>query len=667
MRGIKNILLEQRRFPPVTQLLRSATPIIICLTLIIGAISAIFYVQQTLSEIEEALPITLSKQERDIRRLVQDMGTLLQNIEFTRAEYSPLRFKRVVFQVDKISARLEGVRESYRFNDLLGISTIHATLNPAIFDIQNWLGNGIYNFDAQSKETLTLVHQRALLAYSEANAQLDQVGEMAVAVLSTQAKRIQTFRHMLLALLTIVLIMTLVLVLLAIRLQKSVVALSKSEEQTRFRANFDYLTKLPNRASFVEQLNETISRSKRNPSTTALLFIDLDRFKNINDTLGHDHGDDLIKQVGERIVASVRKTDLAARLGGDEFTVLLKDVNDPIHASIIAKNIITRLSEPFDLKGYEVYTGASIGITIYPEDGEDGSTLLKNADMAMYGAKEDGRNRFRFFAPEMTQQAKHFLELDKDMRLALQQDQFELRFQPIYRIDVPTMMGVEVLLRWQHPTKGLIGPDEFIPIAEETGVIAEIGLWVLRQACKQAVTFLEQTSHPEFYLAINVSIRQFKSGFGRHQVTEILEETGFPCENLLFEITESLLMDNDVKIKEALNDFRDMGIRLAVDDFGKGYSSLGYLRQFPLTTLKIDRSFVHDIATKVKDRRLVEAIVGMARGLGLSVVAEGVETAEQEDVLRSIGCDLVQGYFYGKPLFAHDIDGRFEAEALAGI
>ena len=290
-----------------------------------------------------------------------------------------------------------------------------------------------------------------------------------------------------------------------------------------------------------------------------------------------------------------------------------------------------------------------------PDDGLDSNTLLKNADMAMYEAKDQGRNTFRFFTRQMTEQARQFLEIDKDMRRAMVQKEFELSFQPIFEPASAEAKGVEALLRWQHPVKGLILPGEFITVAEETGLIDEIGLWVLRQACEQALPWLQQDVDDDFYLAVNISLRQFKGGFNARQLSGILEKTGFPAERLVLEITESLLMDNDARTRNTLNEFRQLGVGLAVDDFGTGYSALSYLREFPVNTLKIDRSFVREMASKSSDRRLVEAIVVMARGLGLLVVAEGVETIEQDALLRDLNCNLVQGNFYSRPMPAEDI------------
>jgi len=471
-------------------------------------------------------------------------------------------------------------------------------------------------------------------------------------VLTAQADRIDAFRNIMVLTLAVLTIMTVGLVLLGFRLQKSVLALKDSEEQIRYRANYDSLTDLPNRLNFIEHLTEAVSRNRRNPGHTVLMFIDLDRFKTINDTLGHDFGDELIRQVATRIGNVIRETDVVSRLGGDEFTVLLPDMTDEIHASIIAKNILASLAQPFMLYGHEVYSSASIGITICPDDGEDANTLLKNADMAMYEAKDQGRNTFRFFTSQMTDRARHFLELDKDMRRALEQNELEVHFQPIYELEKHALIGVEALLRWQHPKRGLILPEEFIPVAEETGLIEEMGLWVLRQACGEATPWLQQDLHPGFYLAVNISMRQFKGGFDRKQMDSILEETGFPADKLLLEITESLLMDDDRRIRDVLAEFRRMGIRLAVDDFGTGYSALSYLREFPVNTLKIDRSFIRDIGVSSSHRRLVEAIITMAHGLDLMTIAEGVETSEQDSLLSDVGCDMVQGFYYCKPVSA---------------
>ncbi len=638
-------------------------PIVTGLLLLIGCSSMIFYVQRTLSEIEEALPITLARQERDIRVLVNDMGRLVQNIGFVRQHHSEQGIDDIIRQTDEVDAYLQMIRENYRFNDLLGVSAIHARLNPAIFDIKTWLANGIFNFSPRSPETLKLIEQRAYNAYNETEALLLQVGETAIDVLGTQAQRINAFRNIMLATLAVLAMLTILLVILGFRQQKIFAALKQSQQQIRYRANYDSLTGLPNRLNFIEHLTDAISRSQRKPVQTALMFVDLDRFKTINDTLGHDYGDELIKQVGARIREAIRRTDLVARFGGDEFTVLLTDMTNAIHASMIAKGILARLSEPFTIFGHELHSSASIGITVSPEDASDPKTLLKNADMAMYEAKEKGRNRFRFFTPRMTEHAQQFLELDKSMHRALVEDEFELLFQPIYRHGYPGMIGVEALLRWRHPTRGIVMPDEFIKVAEETGLIDEIGLWVLRRACAQAQPWLARNPSPEFFLAVNISMRQFKGGFDRKQLATILEETSFPAHCLQLEITESLLMDDDERIPGALEDFRQMGIRIALDDFGTGYSALSHLREFPVSTLKIDRSFIHEITTSNNDRRLVEAIVIMARGLGLDIIAEGVETSQQGEMLSELGCDLVQGNFYGCAMPPAEIEAAIDNNA----
>ena len=637
-------------------LTRPIVSITLVLLLLVSTSAAIFYVQNTLLEIEEALPIKLSRQERDIRVLINEMGRLVQDIEFARANKGMTAFGVVLRQTDAVELYLEQIRGTYKFDDLLGVSVIHAKISPAIFDIKTWLTDGLYNFEPTSAHTLKLAESRAKQAHDEAELLLQEVAQISVGRLTEQAQRIKNFRTIMIVTLTALALMTIGLVFLGFRLQRIVVALKQSEEQIRYRANYDSLTRLPNRANFLEHLGEAIIRDRRNHGLTALLFIDLDRFKTINDTLGHDYGDELIKQVATRIKQATRETDVVSRLGGDEFTVLLTDVSDEIHASIIAKNILSRLSQPYMLEAHEVYTSASIGITISPADGEDANTLLKNADMAMYEAKDMGRNTFRFFTTQMTDRARQFMEIDKDMRRALNQNELDVHFQPIYATQDQTMLGVEALLRWQHPQKGMIEPTDFIAVAEETGLIEEIGLWVLREACSTALPWLKNGLDPDFYLAVNISMRQFKGGFDRKQLTRILSETGFPADRLLLEITETLLMDEDTRTREVLAEFRQMGVRLAVDDFGTGYSALSYLREFPVTTLKIDSSFIRDVNRSPNHRRLVEAIIAMARSLGLATVAEGVETAEQGALLAELKCDMVQGHLYSPAVPAHEIE-----------
>ena len=656
---IRKALLDSLNRLSHKLLVRPTVSISLVLLLLIITSSVIFYVQRTLLEIEEALPITLSKQERDIRVLVYEMGRLVQDIEFARANKGLTSFGVVLRQADSVEGNLERIRSDYRFNDELGVSAIHASISPAIFDIKIWLTEGIFNFEPTSAHTLKLVEERAKQAYDEADLLLHKVAQTAVDRLSEQAQRIQSFRTVMVVTLAILTLMTLGLVILGFRLQHIVLALKESEEQIRHRANFDSLTQLPNRANFTEHLSQAITRDRRNEGHTALLFIDLDRFKTINDTLGHDYGDELIKQVANRISEATRETDVVSRLGGDEFTVMLTNVTDEIHASIIAEDILARLAQSYMLRGHEVYSSASIGITMSPADGCDVNTLLKNADMAMYEAKDQGRNTFRFFTSEMTDRVRKFLEVDKDMRMALSQNELEVHFQPIYSMHEQKLLGVEALLRWQHPQRGLVLPSDFISVAEETGLIEEIGMWVMQRACSEAREWLKYTPDPEFYLAVNVSMRQFKGGFDKPKLQRVLHETGFPADRLLLEITETVLMDDDARTSEVLAEFRDMGVRLAVDDFGTGYSALSYLRKFPVSTLKIDRSFISDINLSSNHRNLVEAIIAMAHGLDLKTIAEGVENAEQAEILTELNCDMVQGFHYSKAVPSSEIKKLF--------
>lgn len=637
-------------------LIRPYISIGLVVVLFLGTSGVIIYFQKTLLEIEEALPIKLAKQESDIRVLINDMGHLVHSIDFARTDQSPKTFRMVVRLTLQIEQHLEKISEDYQFNDVLGASAVHARLSPAIFDIKGWLTDGLYNFEPNSAQTMKVAETRARHAHEEAEILLQQVSRTAIDVLTEQSLRIDNFRSIMIITLTALAIMTIGLVILGFRLQNIVFALKESEEQIRYRANYDSLTNLPNRLNFTEHLSDALARNRRDQGQIALLFIDLDRFKTINDTLGHDFGDELIRQVATRICQAVRETDVVSRLGGDEFTVLLANMTDEIHASIIAKGILEQLARPFLLFGHEVYSGASIGITVSPQDGADAMTLLKNADMAMYEAKDQGRNTFRFFTAQMTDRARQFLELDKEMRRALTQNELQIRFQPIFELHDRSLVGVEALLRWQHPDKGLILPDDFIEVAEETGLIEDIGHWVLRRACFEAMAWLEHDLHPGFYLAINISMRQFKGGLDRKRLSEILDETGFPADKLLLEITETLLMDDDARIREVLSDFREMGVRLAVDDFGTGYSALSYLREFPVNTLKIDRTFIQDISTSSSNRRLVETIISMAHGLDLVTIAEGVESSDQDVLLSELGCDMGQGYYHCKPVAAAEID-----------
>ncbi|MEW6983771.1 EAL domain-containing protein [Colwelliaceae bacterium 6471] len=423
----------------------------------------------------------------------------------------------------------------------------------------------------------------------------------------------------------------------------------ENEVRIRFQANFDTLTGLANRNLFTDRFSQALKHAERNKQQVALLFIDLDGFKHVNDTLGHSKGDDLLRDVATRIVESLRNSDTVARFGGDEFAVLLPDSAGVPELESIATKLQTSICSPFTLDGHEAYVSASIGIAFYPNDGNDIETLIRKADKAMYKAKALGRKNHQFFTIEMDEQAQQRRLLEHDLRTAMDNNEFELFFQPIIDSVTREISGAEALVRWRHPQKGLIPPMDFIPLAEDIGLIVALGEWVLREACKEAVIW--QARYRNFpRIAVNISSHQFQ----RHDIAAltgaILAETGLAPEKLTLEITESLLINDDKATLAQMNAISALGVDLSIDDFGTGYSSLSYLKKFPITTLKIDRAFVTFVASNCEDEALVNAIISIAHSLNLKAVAEGVETVEQADLLKLKQCQFMQGYLFSKPL-----------------
>jgi len=431
-----------------------------------------------------------------------------------------------------------------------------------------------------------------------------------------------------------------------------------SEDTIWKQANFDELTGLPNRNMLYDRLGHEIVNSKRTKLPIALLLLDLDGFKEVNDTLGHDVGDVLLQQAAARINECVRKSDTVARLGGDEFTIILPELHDNHHIHIIADNIIHKLAEEFHIDEEAIHISASLGITLFPHDAENIEGLIKNADQAMYEAKKKGRNCFSYFTQSLQDNALKRLQLTKDLRQAVILQQFEVYFQPIVDIQTNIILKAEALIRWHHPKHGMISPLDFIPLAEETGLINEIGNWVFKESAHWANHWNEKFYAP-LQISVNMSPVQFKleNEVFSNNWLDYLNDTGLSGDNIVIEITEGLLMNAEVDIMEKLLWLRDAGIQVAIDDFGTGYSSLSYLKKFDIDYLKIDQSFVHNIETDNNDVALSEAIIVMAHKLGLKVIAEGVETEAQKEILIRAGCDFAQGYLYSKPVPSN----KFEA------
>ena len=432
----------------------------------------------------------------------------------------------------------------------------------------------------------------------------------------------------------------------------------RAEERIVHMARHDALTDLPNRVTLRERLDHELKRVKRGESL-AVLCLDLDHFKSVNDTLGHPIGDELLKVVAERLRRCTREPDTIARLGGDEFAIIMTGMEDPANAVALAKRIRESITKPYHLDGHQILADISIGISLAPGDATEADQLLKNADMALYGAKADGRGVYRFFEPEMDARMKARRELDMDLRNALVNAQFELYYQPLVNLQDNEIVAFEALLRWNHPARGLISPAEFIPVAEETGLIIPLGEWVLRRACEETANWPADVK-----VAVNLSPAQLKSRNLSEVVVSALANSGMPAHRLQLEITETVLMHNTFNTLATLHQLRALGVQIAMDDFGTGYSSLSYLRSFPFDKIKIDRSFIEDLSNGAEPLAIVNAVAGLAKSLNMISTAEGVETQQQLDQLQAVGCTEMQGYLFSHARPAADIVRLFLQDGL---
>jgi diguanylate cyclase (GGDEF)-like protein/PAS domain S-box-containing protein len=429
-----------------------------------------------------------------------------------------------------------------------------------------------------------------------------------------------------------------------------------ADERIEFLAYYDSLTSLPNRTLLQDRLSKAVVSARRHKEKVAVLFLDVDGFKTINDSLGHTFGDRLLQQLATRLQTCAREQDTVCRLGGDEFLIVLGSVEEDLDAAVVAERIARSVNAPFEIEGQMLNVTCSIGISMFPEHGEDAETLIKSADAAMYSSKDCGRNTFRFFTEKLTAEALERLQLEGSLRAAIDEEQFFLVYQPEIDVETGNISCWEALIRWQHPELGLVPPDKFIGVAEGNGLIVPIGEWVLRTACSQWERWIEDGS-VNAPVAVNVSALQFRHEGFCSMVKDVLEDTGLAPEFLELELTESLLFSNEDVMFEILGELKAMGVRLAIDDFGTGYSSLSYLKQFPVSKLKIDRSFVRDLALNGNDVSITAAIINLAKCLKLTVTAEGVENEAQLSFLKDHGCDEVQGFFFSKPLTVSEVSG----------
>jgi len=430
---------------------------------------------------------------------------------------------------------------------------------------------------------------------------------------------------------------------------KDITEQKHAEARVQYLANHDGLTGLPNRVMFGEIVNLALHSARRYGRGFALLFIDLDRFKNINDTFGHDAGDTLLKEMGRRLTQTLRTSDVVARLGGDEFVVLVQEIKEQKYVAAVARKILSAVIKPVMLLGQECRVTASIGVSMYPVDAQDEQALMKNADIAMYRAKEEGKNNYKFYSEQLNVHTLERLALETSLRRALERNEFFLHYQAKLDLKSEAITGAEALVRWQHPDLGVVPPAQFIPLAEETGLIVPLGKWVLRTACQQNMAWQRQGLTP-LCMAVNLSPRQFADEDLLKDINAVLKDTGMAPNLLELEITEGMVMQNPDRAIRVLTAIKNLGVRLAIDDFGTGYSSLAQIKRFPIDTLKVDRSFIREIPRDTEDSAITEAIIAMGKTLSLTVVAEGVETEAQQTFLREHACDEMQGFYFSKPI-----------------
>jgi len=430
---------------------------------------------------------------------------------------------------------------------------------------------------------------------------------------------------------------------------EDITARKLAEERVQYLATHDGLTGLPNRAMFAQLVSLAVESAKRHDSKIAVLFIDLDRFKVINDTLGHDAGDVLMREMAARFRECLRGSDVVARLGGDEFVILVQDVTDSAQVAVVARHLLSAIMRPIEIHGQECRVTASIGICLHPEVGQDDQSVIKNADLAMYAAKEKGKNTYHFYSPTLRTRSAGRLAIETHLRQALERNELSLHYQAKVRVDTDAITGVEALLRWNSPVLGSVSPVQFIPVAEEVGLIIPIGRWVLRAACRQSADW-RRAGLPPVRVSVNLSMRQLQDEGLIGDIRSALEDADVPPDLLELELTESMIMQNTERAVRLLTDIKALGVKLAIDDFGTGYSSLAQLKRFPIDTLKVDRSFIREIPRDSEDRAITEAIIAMGKTLCLTIVAEGVETPEQKAFLRERACDEMQGFYFSTPV-----------------
>ena len=447
---------------------------------------------------------------------------------------------------------------------------------------------------------------------------------------------------------------------------RDITLIKEAEEEIKYRAYHDPLTNLPNRLLFRDRLQHAIARASRIHKQIAILFIDLDHFKNFNDSLGHTFGDRLLQVVANKFTTCVREGDTVARIGGDEFTVIMEDIDSEDDVVVVASKLIDLFKEHIDINGESAYLGASIGISMYPNDGKDVETLTKLADTAMYCAKDEGRNSYRFFTPEMEERIVERVHLEHNLRLGLENKQFQVHYQPVIDITGGKIVGMEALVRWDKPDEGIVLPGRFIPMAEARGLIVPIGEWVLRQACGEAKLWAD-AGCSTMSVSVNLSARQFREKDLLSTIKTALDETALEPSRLILEITETILMEDIDDSVSIMHELKDMGVRLSMDDFGTGYSSFNYLKKFPVDYLKLDYLFIKDITTDEGAAKIAIAMISLAKDLGLTVVAEGVETSEQLQFLREHGCDLVQGFYFSKPVTGKAFDDLIKKAANLSV